>query len=90
MLIDEPGVLIEGKKYRFTYRNSRNTGHRLAFFGEASPLKKDTFRFQGIKHDKYVFQHTVGDWTISLSRNQLIGLNFKEVKNDKMQNHQQT
>lgn len=79
LILDEPARLVVGKNYRFITARLHSGRHRIAFSSEASILK-DTFRFQGVKHDKFVFQHTVGDWTISLSRNQLIGITFKEVK----------
>ncbi len=79
MLIDDPARLVVGKNYRFIAENWRSKGKRIAFSNEASILK-DTFTFLCIKHDKYVFQHIVGKWTVSLSRHQLIGITFKEVE----------
>ena len=79
MILDEPARLVVGENYRFITARLYSGRHRIAFSSEASILK-DTFRFLGVKHDKFVFQHIVGKWTVSLSRHQLIGITFKEVK----------
>ena len=74
-LIFSPDDLIDGNLYQFEVTQSfgHSTAHSIIenceFF----------FRFEGFQFGLFTFREIHGNWTVSLSSNQLIGKNIKEV-----------
>ena len=67
--------LCDGKLYRFGNINRARDGGTTK-----SILENSIFRFEGIQFGLFTFREIKGNWTVSLSSNQLIGKNIKEVK----------
>ena len=66
--------LCDGILYRFGNINRASDGGTTK-----SILENSIFRFEGFQFGLFTFREIKGNWTVSLSSNQLIGKNIKEV-----------
>ena len=74
-LIFSPDDLIEGNLYQF--EDTQSFAHSTA----RSIIEncEFVFRFEGFQFGLFTFREIKGHWTVSLSRNQLIGKTIWEV-----------
>ena len=75
-LIFSPDNLIDGNLYQFEDTQSFANSTARSIIENCEFV----FRFEGIQFGLFTFREIKGNWTVSLSSNQFIGKNIKEVK----------